>query len=95
MSVFRACSLFAALGAVAVMLVHLRSENVRCAARILAMDSEWTQLRRELWRVQTRSARLRAPRRLHERVEAGSSDLVAPGSEPRSETVIRVAARYR
>ncbi len=95
MSVFRACGLFAALGAVAVMLVHLRAEKVRCAARILAMDSERTQLRRELWRVQTRSARLRAPRRLHERVEAGLSDLVAPGSEPRQETAMRVAARYR
>ena len=95
MSVFRACGLFAALGAVAVMLVHLRAEEVRCAARILAMDSDWTQLRRELWRVQTRSARLRTPRRLHERVETGLSDLVAPGSEARPETLMRVAARYR
>ncbi len=93
MSVLRACGLFGALTLVAVLLVHLRAEQIRCAARILAIESQWVQQRRELWTLQTRSARLLAPQRLGDRVETGPSGLIPPGSKPMYRRRPQLAAR--
>ena len=73
------CGLFLVFAGVAIALIHLRAEQTRCAAKILTIESEWVRLRRELWTVQTRIARLRAPTRLHDRREHLESDLVRRG----------------
>lgn len=61
-------------------LVHLRSEQVRCAARTLSLENKWVQLRRETWSVQSAIARLRAPDSIHERSLLFQTDLYVPGS---------------
>ena len=80
MTMFRACVLFGLLAAVALTLVHLRVEQTRYAAKTLALESRWIELRRELWQVQTSTARLRAPGRLHDRLEWFDTDLAPPAS---------------
>jgi hypothetical protein len=70
-----------AFAAVALLLVHLRAEQTRAAARALAVESEWVELRRELWRLQTGVARLKAPGRIRDRVEWFDAALVPPGCD--------------
>ncbi len=67
-----------ALAGTALLLVHLRAEQTRCAARILSLESKWVDLRREWWSLQTRAARLRTPQRLRERVTLLDAPLVGP-----------------
>ncbi len=64
----------------AVMLVHIRSEQVRSASRSLRLENEWIDLRRETWKVQSEIARLRAPGSIHDRTKWFETDLVAPAS---------------
>ena len=78
MTVSRVCGLFGVLVVVALAVVYLRVEQTRCAAKTLALESRWIALRRELWQVQTGAARLRAPGRLHDRMEWFDTDLVPP-----------------
>lgn len=80
MTMFRVCVLFGALVGVALTLVHLRVEQTRYAAKILALESRWIDLRRELWQAQTFTARLRTPGRLHDRMEWFDTDLTPPPS---------------
>jgi hypothetical protein len=75
----RVFGLVAALTVIALTLVHLRAEQVRSAARTTDAHAEWVELRAELWAVQSRSARLQTPRRLHERMQNLRTDLVDPG----------------
>ncbi len=79
MTVARGCILLACFACVALAIVHLRCEQTRCAARIAAMDGKWLELRSELWGLQTRIARLRAPQRIHDRVASFQTGLVPPG----------------
>ena len=58
--------------------LHLRAEQARSAARTLALESRWVELRRELWGVQTEVARLRAPERIHEWLERFEVELAPP-----------------
>jgi hypothetical protein len=76
----------------ALALVHLRAEQVRCAGRIAAAEADWVRLRRDLWAVQTRAARLRTPQRLHERVESLQAELVHPTDEVARRSRTRLAA---
>lgn len=43
------------------------------------MDADWLRLRRDLWGLQTRIARLKSPERIHNRVAAFQTGLVPPG----------------
>ncbi len=78
----RLVGLLLAFGAVAVALVHLRTEQTCAAARMLAAETRRTQLRRALWSLQVRTARQKTPARIRERVDqTWRSDLLPPGAE--------------
>ncbi len=79
MTVARGFALSVVFTVIALTVVHLRAEQTRCAARIVAIDTDWVRLRRDLWGLQTRIARLRAPERIHDRVAAFQPGLVPPG----------------
>jgi len=71
--------LLGAFTGLALAVVHLRSEQTRCAFRTLAQESRCVELRRELWRLQTGVARLRAPQRVRDSLDWFQTDLVTPG----------------
>ena len=95
MSVPRGAILLAVFASLALLVVHLRSEQTRCASSILRMESEWVRLRSELWSVETRMARARAPDRIHDRATYLATGLVPPGTkeEIKKEGVERVAVQ--
>lgn len=95
MTVLRGCVLLACFTAIALIVVHLRSEQTRSAARLAAMDAKWVELRRDLWGVQTRIARLRSPERIHDRVVAFQTGLVPPGYDETTKTEERLASAPR
>ena len=78
MSVTRACGVLTILTAVAIAAVHMRVEQTRCAARLLSVEADRVQIRRELWETQARAARLRSPQRVHDRLDSGGDELVSP-----------------
>jgi len=74
----------------ALALVHLRVEKTRSAARALEMERQCLVLRRELWQVQTSLAGLRAPKRIHERVEVLQAGVIPPNAaEPQQAVTTR------
>lgn len=79
MTIVRGCTLLAAFAAIALSVVHLRAEQTRCAARVLKIESDWVRYRGDLWGLQTRSARMRAPDRIHDRATYLATGLVPPG----------------
>lgn len=95
MTVRRGATLLAVFTSLALAVVHLRAEQTRCAASILRMESEWVRLRSELWGVQTRMARARAPDRIHDRATYLATGLVPPGTkeETEKEDVERLAVQ--
>ena len=92
MSVRRACLLIACFAVVALGVVQLRVAQTSCAARVLRLESQWVELRREWWSLQTRSARLRTPQRIHERVARLHVQLQPPGEEADAESQVRLAS---
>ena len=76
MNAARAGFLIAALAGIALAAVHLRLEQTRCASRVLALESQWVALRGQWWALQARTARLRTPRRIRDRVANVASPLV-------------------
>ena len=95
MTVTRGCTLLACFTAIALTVVHLRSEQTRSAARLASMDAKWVELRRELWGVQTRIARSRSPERIHDRVAAFQTGLVPPGFNETNKIEERLASAPR
>lgn len=95
MTIARGCFLLISFTAIALTVLHLRSEQTRCAARLASMDARWVELRRDLWGVQTRIARLRAPERIHDRITAFQTGLVPPGYDAVTKTEERLAAAPR
>lgn len=95
MSVRRGATLLAVFASLALAVVHLRAEQTRSASSILRMESEWVRLRSELWGVQTRMARARAPDRIHDRATYLAIGLVPPGTkeEIKKDEVERVAVQ--
>lgn len=95
MSVRRGAILLAVFASLALAVVHLRAEQTRCASSILRMESEWVRLRSELWGVQTRMARARAPDRIHDRAIYLATGLVPPGTkeEIKKDEVERLAVQ--
>ena len=94
MTVARGCVLLAAFAGIALTVVHLRAEQTRCAARMVVIDADWVRLRRDLWGLQTRIARLRSPERIHDRVAAFQTGLVPPGFDEVSKRTERLASRH-
>ena len=93
MNVSRVCVLLGLFAGVAVTVVHLRAEQTRCAARIVSMESQWVRLRRELWGLQTRTARLKSPELLHDRALLFQTGLAPPGVNDLPERPTRFAFR--
>ncbi|MDO8629986.1 MAG: hypothetical protein Q7R41_05785, partial [Phycisphaerales bacterium] len=79
MTIARGCTLLAAFAVIALSVVHLRAEQTRCAARVLRIESDWMRFRGDLWSLQTRIARMRAPDRIHDRATYLATGLVPPG----------------
>lgn len=80
MTVTRGCVLLAAFAVIALAVVHLRAEQTRCASRALKIESDCVRLRGDLWSLQTRMARMRAPDRIHDRATYLATGLVPPGT---------------
>ena len=95
MTVRRGACLLAVFATLALAVVHLRVQQTRCAAAILRSESEWLRLRSELWSVQTRMARARAPDRIHDRATYLATGLVPPGTldEVKEDDVERLAVQ--
>lgn len=78
----RLLGLLLAFAVVAVALVNLRTEQTCATARMLAAQTRRNQLRRELWSLQVRTARLKTPARIRERVDqTWPTDFLPPGAE--------------
>ena len=73
--------MLAVFASLALAMVHLRAEQTRSAAAKLRLESEWVRLRSELWGVQTRMARARAPDRIRDRATYLATGLVPPGAK--------------
>ena len=71
--------MLAAFAVIALAVMHLRAEQTRCASRVLKIESDWVRLRGDLWSLQTRMARMRAPDRIHDRATYLATGLVPPG----------------
>ena len=93
MNVIRVCALLGIFVGIAVTVVHLRAEQTRCAARIVSMEAQWVTLRRELWGLQTRTARLKSPELLHDRTRLFQTGLAPPGVNDLPERPARFAFR--
>ncbi len=92
MSPTRLCIMIAAFSLIGLAAVHLRAEQTRCASRTLAIEAELIGQRRELWRVQSALARLRAPGHIHDRMEWFQTGLAAPGSIESSTSGLQIAS---
>jgi hypothetical protein len=80
-SAARVIGLVSGFALLALMLVHLRAEQTRSAASLLRKEARRMELRRELWELQTRSARLRTPQRVIDSAELLPTDLAPPAQE--------------
>ena len=87
----RGCTIIVGFASVALATVFLRAEQTRCAARLVALESEWVTVRSSLWSVQARSARLRAPQQVHDRAVFLQADVVPPGQQSTPEKGERLA----
>jgi hypothetical protein len=82
MTVARLTGLMLILGAIALVVVHLRVEQARTARRIQKIQMELVGIRRESWAAQLAIARLKAPQRLEKRVEELHLRVAAPYPPP-------------
>ena len=80
MNTLRRCFLVASLAAIALGVVHIRAEQSRCAAQVMATEGKWLTLRGELGDLQARKARSRTPDRLRRRNLFFDTGLVPPGA---------------
>ena len=80
MNLLRVSGILLGFAALAIGVVYLRTERTRSTARLLAHDAEWVRLRRELWSLQTRTARQKAPARIHGSIDQSlHTELLPPG----------------
>lgn len=79
--VLRTTAVALAFALIAVALIHLRTAQTRAAASLLRMEAQRIALRRELWEIETRNARLRAPAHIHEAADRLPIELDAPGPD--------------
>lgn len=83
-----------ALAGIALAVVGLRSRQTHYAAELLKLETQWIELRSEWWAVQTRAARLRAPDRIHQRMEFFAVSFEAIDGREGPEAALRPAAQY-
>lgn len=69
MKVMRIGALLGAFATIAIAVVCLRAQQARVVAESLELEGQWMSLRRELCELQASVARLRAPERIHDRVD--------------------------
>lgn len=81
MSHARVFGLLAAFAGIALGLVQVRTAQARAAASVLRMEAKRIALRRELWAIELRTARLRAPERIIHAAQRLPADLVPPGPD--------------
>jgi hypothetical protein len=79
--VIRRCLVLAGFGCLALLVVCLRAEQARSAARIVNLESQWVNARRSLWSLESRAARLRAPRQVHDRTVFLQTGVVPPNQQ--------------
>lgn len=80
MTAGRALVVLGAFTLIALAVVFLRIEQAGSAARAMAAERRWIELRRDLWAVEANVSRLRAPGRIHDRVGWFRVGLQPPGS---------------
>ncbi|MEK6677326.1 MAG: hypothetical protein AABZ47_16950 [Planctomycetota bacterium] len=80
MTAVRCCVLIGFFALLGVTVVYLRVEQSRSWSNCAVLEGRWTELRRELWRVQAGVARLRSPTRLHDSLDRFRTSLVARGT---------------
>lgn len=81
MSVLRALGLLGMFVSVALVVVHLRGERRRCETKIVRMELRKGELRRALWDLQSRTARLRSPNRIVDCTQTLLAGVIAPRLE--------------
>jgi len=81
MNTIRTMSLVVAFALISLALVQLRAAQTQTAASLLRMEAERIALRRELWDIETRMARLRSPARIIEAADKLPAELSAPGPD--------------
>lgn len=95
MSVARAIGLLGMFLGLALLVVHVRGERRRCETKIVRMEIRRGELRRQMWDLQSRAARLRSPRRIVDTSQTLLAGAVEQPLEthPASEPKERVARR--
>jgi len=93
LTALRTGGLVAALVTLALAIVYIRAEQARSASRMLAHQSRWIELRRELWKAQSGVARLRAPARLYSSLELFRADVVLRNVSKDSDGATRFAGK--
>jgi hypothetical protein len=86
----RSCIVIAGLTAIALCVVILRAEQARCAARVMALESQWVSSRSALWSIHARAARLRAPRQVHDRTVLLQAGVVPADRQELAENAVQV-----
>ncbi len=87
---FRTCVFVVLLAAMALGVVAMRRAQASTAMRILSLETRWVSLRRELWQVQTRVARLKSPDRVYHRVGWFQQTLLPPDENNPGHGAMRV-----
>jgi hypothetical protein len=75
--------LLLAMAGVAMGTVYVRSEQSRAAGAALRHEAKCHDLRRDLWAMQTRLARLRSPSQIHDRLGRLHVELAASYEKPK------------
>ncbi len=94
MNATRLAVLMVAFAVLGLSVVYLRTEQARSAARTLAMEMKWIELRGEWWELQTDVARLRSPERIRDRLGWYQLELKPPG-EPTARQPAKLAGGER
>lgn len=77
----RCCVVLVGFAGLALLVVGLRSEQTRTAARVMACESDWMEARRSLWSLQARAARLKSPRQIHDRTNYLQAGVIPPDQQ--------------
>lgn len=95
MNASRLVILIAAFAGLGLGVVYVRTEQARSAARTLALEMQWIELRGEWWELQSGVARMRAPERIRDRLGWYQSDLKPPGELGKPASKPQLAVRER
>lgn len=91
MTAWRISVLAALFAVIALAVVFLRAEQTRAAGRVLRLEAQWVQARRDLWLTRSGVARLRSPEQVHDRTARFGSEVLPPGTKDQTMPVRRLA----